>query len=329
METTLLTNVTALAAIAEEWLALWQRTDAATPFQSPMWLLPWWQHFGSNDLAVIALRKAGTLVALAPLYVIRDEDSGESLGLFLGTGVSDYLDVLSGIQHLEAIMERLLSIDCQLWDLQQIRNSSPLLHAPLFDAWSDNVEEQDPCLVLEIDGADDELESLVSTHFRKKLRYYKRSLACTFEDANPSNLDSMLDALFALHGARWQRRGMPGMLADDIIQRFHRQVARAMLDAGALRMFAMHSGGRVVAVFYGFAHHHTVYYYLSGYDPKLEKLSPGTVLVSHAIEQAVRDGLVEFDFLRGAEDYKYAWGAKDRMNFRRQLVRGERASRPQ
>ena len=94
-----------------------------------------------------------------------------------------------------------------------------------------------------------------------------------------------------------------------------------MLDAGALRMHAMRIDGRIVAVFYGFAHHDTVYYYLSGQDPELEKLSIGTVMVAHAIEQAVRDGAKTFDFLRGAEEYKYAWGAKDRMSRRRQLFR--------
>jgi hypothetical protein len=32
------------------------RTPGATPFRAPMWLLPWWRAFGSNDLAVIAAR---------------------------------------------------------------------------------------------------------------------------------------------------------------------------------------------------------------------------------------------------------------------------------
>ena len=113
-----------------------------------------------------------------------------------------------------------------------------------------------------------------------------------------------------------------GLDPDDVVQRFHRHVARAMLDAGALRMYAMRSGERVVAVFYGFADATTVYYYLSGYDPDLEKLSPGTLIVAHAIECARRDGATAFDFLRGAEDYKYSWGAKNRMNRRRQLIRG-------
>ena len=29
---------------------LWRRAPAATPFQSPAWLIPWWRHFGSGEL---------------------------------------------------------------------------------------------------------------------------------------------------------------------------------------------------------------------------------------------------------------------------------------
>jgi len=301
-------DIETLTALEPEWLDLWRRSPDATPFQSPMWLLPWWKHFGSNDLHVIELRDGSRLEALAPLYILR-EDS-ESLGLFLGTGISDYLDVIGGHSFLDEIAKA----DCLMWDLQQLRASSPVLNAALPAGLSDNVEEQDPCLVLML------ADLSLSTHFQKKLRYYRRQLGdVAFEQANAANLNQLLQSLFDLHAARWQRRGMPGMLADDVIQRFHREVARAMLDAGALRMHAMRSAGRIVAVFYGFAHRDTVFYYLSGYDPDLEKHSPGTVIVAHAIEKAVRDGATTFDFLRGAEDYKYAWGAKDRINYRRQI----------
>ncbi len=313
METSLVTDAHALSALAPEWLELWRRAPDATPFQSPMWLLPWWRHFGSNELHGITVRDAGRLQALAPLYIIREDD--QSLGLLLGTGISDYLDVLSIGDHENVIATALADVDCQLWDLQQLRPSSPLLKMQSPDGWNDSVEEQEACPVLSLG------EDLTSTHFRKKLRYYRRALGdIAFETATAENLDGLLAALFALHAARWQRRGMSGMLADDVVQQFHRHVARAMLDAGALRLYAIRVAGRIVAVFYGFASGDTVYYYLSGYDPDLEKFSPGTLIVAHAIEQAARDGARTFDFLRGAEDYKYAWGAKDRMNRRRTLA---------
>jgi CelD/BcsL family acetyltransferase involved in cellulose biosynthesis len=318
----LITEFEELERLAPEWLALWRRSPDATPFQSPMWLLPWWRAFGSDELCTVISRDTdGTLTSLAPLYIVRDED--ESLGMLLGTGNSDYLDVIT--DDGPSVLCELAKRDCQMWDLQQLRPTSPLLEAPLCDGLTDVVAEHDRCPVLSIEGAGEELENLISTHFRKKIRYYRRALAretpVTTEPATAANLDELLGALNELHAARWQRRGLPGVLADDVVREFHRQVTRAMLDAGALRMYATRAGDRIVAVFYGFAHAGTVYYYLSGYDPELERLSIGTLVVAHAIEEAVRDGATSFDFLRGAEDYKYAWGATDRVNMRRQIFR--------
>lgn len=312
-----------LKRLAPEWLALWQRSPNATPFQSPMWLLPWWRTFGSDELSTIVARDAtGAMTALLPLYIVRDDD--ESLGMFLGTGNSDYLDIVGDADPAPLLAE-LAGRDCQMWDLQQLRPSSPVLTAPLPDGLQDQVLDHDRCPILPIEGAGDELQNLISTHFRKKIRYYRRALAkiapVTTECATPATLDALLDALYELHAARWMRRGLPGVLDDDVVQRFHREAARGLLDTGALRMYAIRLGERIAAVFYGFAHAGTVYYYLSGYDPELERLSIGTLIVAHAIEQAVRDGATTFDFLRGAEEYKYAWGATDRMNKRRQLFK--------
>jgi CelD/BcsL family acetyltransferase involved in cellulose biosynthesis len=324
-----ISRVEELRTLEPLWTDLWRRDTSATPFQSPQWVLPWFSHYGSGEVLTIAVRENGRLEALAPLFILRDEDDPtESLGMLIGTGNSDYLDILATpAAPVDQILARLASADCAMWDLQQLRASSPLLSAPPPPDCEDVIEPHDNCLVLSIDGAGDDLENLASTHFRKKLRYYRRSLEregrVTVETPTDLTIDEFMDALFALHAARWKKRGLPGMLAAEVDQSFHRQVARGMLSSGALRMYAIRAGGRIVAVFYGFAHHETVYYYLSGYDPSLEKLSIGTVIVAHAIEQAVRDGAKTFDFLRGAEDYKYAWGAEDRWNKRRRLIKSQ------
>jgi CelD/BcsL family acetyltransferase involved in cellulose biosynthesis len=323
-------DTAALDAIAPEWTDLWQRDERSTPFQSPHWLLPWWRTFGSDQLFAIAGRESGRLDAFAPLYILRDEDSDDTLGIFIGTGITDYLDVLLAPgTPADGIVDAMTGDSgCATWDLQQLRPASALLRAMTPPGWNVNTEDQDPCPVLPIEGAGDEMQNLFSTHFRKKLRYYRRSLErdapVSFEQPTAQTLDQFVSALFELHAARWRQKDMPGMLADEFIQRFHRDAARRMFDAGALRMHAMRRGESIVAIFYGFAHHGTVYYYLSGYDPALERLSVGTVIVAHALEQAVREGAHTFDFLRGGEEYKHAWGAVDRMNVRTQLVRVNR-----
>lgn len=326
MPTEIISTTAALEALGPEWDTLWRNASDATPFQSPHWLLPWWKHFGGSEPHVVLQREGTTLQALAPLYILRDDDSDESLGLLLGTGISDYLDLLSlPSVAIDGVLAAIGQSDCQLWDFQQLRPTSLLATAAAPAGWTDSVEDHDTCPLLSLRDANHDFENLLSVHARKKLRYYTRALSrigpLAFERATDANLDTLLTALFDLHAARWKQRGLPGVLADDVVQQFHRDVARRMLHAGALRMFALSVKGVPAAVFYGFAHQATTCYYLSGYDPQYEKQSIGTVLVSHAVANAIEEGQTTFDFLRGAEDYKYSWGAVDRINRHRSLIR--------
>jgi CelD/BcsL family acetyltransferase involved in cellulose biosynthesis len=78
-------------------------------------------------------------------------------------------------------------------------------------------------------------------------------------------------------------------------------------------------------VIYGFTHSGRFYSYLGGYGPRLAPLSPGTLMIWWALQAGLeRDRLNVFDFLRGAEGYKYRWGARDRWNQRLLLRRHAR-----
>jgi CelD/BcsL family acetyltransferase involved in cellulose biosynthesis len=59
-----------------------------------------------------------------------------------------------------------------------------------------------------------------------------------------------------------------------------------------------------------------MHYYLGGFDPAWDRFSPGSLLIQYALEFAREAGDSCFDFLRGAEPYKYRWGAVDRPQYR-------------
>lgn len=44
------------------------------------------------------------------------------------------------------------------------------------------------------------------------------------------------------------------------------------------------------------------------------------MLVGHAVEAAIAEGMASADFLRGRETYKYLWGAEDTPTLRRRLT---------
>jgi CelD/BcsL family acetyltransferase involved in cellulose biosynthesis len=100
------------------------------------------------------------------------------------------------------------------------------------------------------------------------------------------------------------------------VQRFHRMGAPRLQRAGLLRLHAWTLDGRIVAVQYVLVHRGRACGYLAGYDPQLAACSIGSVLINAAIEHAIREGCREFDFLRGVEPYKYAWGAANQHTYR-------------
>jgi hypothetical protein len=103
VSTEIIQNVERLAAYVPEWRALWRRSANATPFQSPDWLLPWWDVFAPGELRCIAVRRGGSLAALAPLY--REDGTHGARLLPVGVSLSDYLDVLIDPAYPDSVNE--------------------------------------------------------------------------------------------------------------------------------------------------------------------------------------------------------------------------------
>jgi CelD/BcsL family acetyltransferase involved in cellulose biosynthesis len=163
-------------------------------------------------------------------------------------------------------------------------------------------------------------EDVVPSKMRKRLRYAhnlatREGFRIGAATVTGANFDEMFDALARLHRARWMTHGEPGMLPAHL-EDFHREAARRLLANGNLRMHGLLFGERLGAVFYGYHAGGKTIYYLSGFDPELERFSPGNLVVAQAIQYAIEhDHARAFDFLRGAEAYKYAWGAVDEPIF--------------
>ena len=128
-------------------------------------------------------------------------------------------------------------------------------------------------------------------------------------------------SLLRQHEIRWHRRGEAGVCAPAAVRRFHRTAAARLDACGLLRLYALELNGAAVAALYGFAANGISYAYLCGFDPDCASLGVGTQLMAHAIDEAAREGMREFHFLRGGEAYKYSWGAFARLTLARTLRR--------
>ena len=310
-----------LDSIRADWLALLNNSPAATPFQSPDWLIPWWKHFGAGRLRVLVLLNQERMAAIAPLFV--DDDLRLHL---IGTGNTDYMDLLAEDPECASVIFNHL---CQnrSWDeidLENLRCESPLLTTNTCPDISDYIEEMDVCPVLSLPACANEFIEGLPRQFQHNLNYYRRKLAnlgeVKIEQTNEKNFAELFEALLSLHEARWQMNHLSGVLCDYEVQDFHHDAAQRLLSHHALRLYGLRLDARIIASLYAFHHGRCTYYYLSGFDPEFRQYSPGTILVAHAIHEAICEGDTGFDFLRGREDYKYRWGATDRTIYRKKMI---------
>jgi CelD/BcsL family acetyltransferase involved in cellulose biosynthesis len=317
----------ALESLAGEWRCLETRCRHATAFQSQDWLIPWWSCFAHGELRVVTVRHDGRLRAALPLLV-EAMPAGNRVTL-LGTGNSDHLDLLvddrcrdvATAMAIDRVAQSLAPSD---WcDFEQLPATSPLLTTPAPFSWEWTGEQCDVCPTLAISncGGSDPVPARRSADARYALRRLSRLGAVEVDIVRRDALDEALAALFVLHRARWTSRHLPGVLADSAVMRFLRCIAEAFLARGLLRVYTLRLSGRIVAVHFGFQWCSRRCYYIGGFDPELGGLSIGSVLLEHAIRDAITEGATEFDFLRGAEPYKYRWGATDRPSYRRVLRR--------
>ena len=311
--------------LRSEWFDLWSGIPDSTVFQSPDWLIPWWAQYGDGAMLSFAFRCDGRLVGLAPLYIYEDTEHRTRNVLLIGTGNSDYLDIVVHPEFKSVCWTsvlRELERRSNVWDecdFQQLRSCSSLVQAAgEMGRLKTQLQQDEPCPVLDV-------HSPLSFPIQKKAKYYRRRLenSGTFqiEEATPDSFGEIFDALEHLHGQRWRARGVSGVLSAECDREFHRCAARAFLNSKMLRLYGARLNGKIIAALYAFCSRRRTYFYLSGFDPEYAHFSIGTVILAHAIEAARRHGCELFDFLRGQEAYKYRWGAADQPTFRRRFLK--------
>ncbi len=331
------TDPAALARLAPAWRTLADRCPAATVFQTYEWNAAWWRHFGGRPgrrLRVLCFRDAhGGLVGLAPMVTSFWHGTPWRRLSLMGTGASDYLDVLAAAGWEDTVVEAFYAHLAQMhtWhaaDLHQLREGGVLRARPPSLAsgldWMDTEGEACPFLPLPADW--ETLTQSWGKKTRANIGYYTRSLSKLYEVemgpvTQPEALDGELASLFLLHQRRWNQRWFPGVFGSRRVQQFHRDAARALLQRGFLRLFTLKLDGETQAALYCFAFGDRICYYQGGFEPTLAKMSLGTVLTAHAIQTALGEGRAVFDFLRGDEPYKAKWTGNAARNVRRLLVK--------
>lgn len=199
--------------------------------------------------------------------------------------------------------------------LAQLRADSPLVECARADGWT--AENAEVCPTLYLPNSFEDYVKSLGKNMREQIKRYPRRLEKQFSvetemARTPAQVDEFCDQLFELHGKRWRARGQTGVLALPSRRRFHREVCHKFLENDWLRLWRLKCDGRAACVLLSYFWGGKYWFFIGGFEPELMRWSVGTCLFARVFREAIAEGASEFDFLRGAEEYKYRFGALDR-----------------
>jgi CelD/BcsL family acetyltransferase involved in cellulose biosynthesis len=322
--------------LAIAWRALELRCANASVFLTWDWQWLWWQSYGRlcrGTPCVLVARSGDEVVGVLPLYVQRQRSLGVlpiRLLRMVGTGGDtspDDLGPMVADEHLGEVSRafaRHIVHGLGGWNRLQLSDLRP--RTEFVQALQQNaaaaglvVHESESARIpwgpLPATWAD-YLASL-SSNRRQQLRQRRRR----FEKLEGARFrvcsdDGELDAVFArladLHRRRWQSRTERHAFSTPAYMAFHGELVRALNARGRLRLFALEAEGEMIAVLYCMRFRDELLYFQGGFDPQRADVSPGQVLMGHAIEAAIAEGCTVFDMLKGDYDHKRHFFAESR-----------------
>ena len=316
----------------EIWEEALSRSDH-TIFSTWEWLSTWWKYWGNGRrLLILIAEHDGKVLGIATLMRSTYKMMGLQIAKieFIGTPNSDYHDFLLTDKKQECIdlfVNYLKNLDTawdclDLVDFPENAQYLPLLSKSL----KKNLTQFHDCPFMGLPKTYELLINGLSRNQRKNIYRSGRRLKEMFEVefVDYSQLESFPEGmrfLFDLHQKRWQSRGLPGIFADRKVRDFNFEVSKKLFQRKWLSLFLLRLSGKPVSAAYGFKYRSKFCEYATGFEPSYNKYNVGNLLRAHMINQFIQEGLTEFDFMRGAEEYKERWNTSIRWNRRAIITR--------
>jgi len=297
-----------------------QLTD--NPMSGPDWLLPWWEHYGTDrDRLQLVMFFAGRqLVSVAPLYL----ENGRDFKL-LGSGkvCSDYSELLIGdpvwVDRAETLLiDWLMSDDSPRWrsmHLEAIDSDSKTLQ--MAHGWNDRLTVSDlpgesVCTIALPADWEQYLKSLSKNHRKRVRRWTRQHLETeqvqTLSTESGWSLEEAFECLIHLHNLRRSDLPEKGAFECEQFLGFHWEAFFRLAERGQAAISAILIDGEPVAIEYELCNGDTAFAYQSGADTSVTELgSPGSVSLMCRLQAAVANGKKTYDLMRGDEGYKSHW----------------------
>jgi len=316
---------------AEEWNALVGRGVLNAPFLRHEYLSIWWETRGGGEwptdtqLCLLSAHENGQLVGLAPLFFAANRDGLPVLMLVGSIEISDYQDLIVSPEHHPAFVTGLLDwLDAnapQPWSLLDWYNlpeTSPTLKALQTESvkrgWAYAEEVYQPSLSIPIPG---DFETYIASIDKKQRHEIRRKMRRAEESGknvrwyiveDEAQLDKEIEDFLHLMRHDPEKEAF----LTEIMHSQMKASVHAAFRAGWLQLAFIEVEGEKACGYLNFDYDNKIWVYNSGLNLRFRELSPCWVLLGYLLQWANDHRRREFDFMRGSEDYKYKFGAKNR-----------------
>ena len=303
--------------LASLWAGLPDSMKRGGVFALPGWHKAWWQAFGSGySLFLGVVRKNNAIIGIAPLKL-----GGKKASFICESRVCDYLDFIISpgweTDFYSILLDELVRRGVNQLELEALRPDSTVLTSLIGIAgrrgYQVSCRQYDVSLELELPGTwDDYLSGLASKQrheVRRKMRRLEEMGTIVFRVyRDGKDALSRLDLFIRMFR---QSRQDKARFMTDRMRNFFELLAGNMADDGLLRLGFLELDSLPVASVAYFDYNNSIYLYNSGYDPTYRELSVGLISKLLCIKDSIEQKRDRFDFLRGAEVYKYRLGGRE------------------
>ena len=311
--------------LVEEWRALADRGAPRNPFASPDWTITWLRHFvAERDTAVLAIRRNGELIGIAPWYVRRIAGGIRTVQL-AGTvrhpELTELPQVIAAPEEHRSVLRAAIEYWCSrpgAWDWLElpIENGQGWFEPEWLGAgFVVRHKAVRPAVVLPLPADVATLKSSLKRNVTESIRRARNRLdksgsGWEITAHTGAAVPAALRTLRALHRTRAElpdRRRHPDMLADDDRFACYADAVGRLADHDRAEVLTLDVAGEAVAALLVLRSAQAGYLACSGVAPAWWHVSPVTLLQWTAMCGAVERGDAEMNLSMGPDVAKLRW----------------------
>ncbi|MEM2507242.1 MAG: GNAT family N-acetyltransferase [Nitrososphaeria archaeon] len=327
-------NINKIIELKNVWNKLLSYYKNNNPFLTFEYLATYWKHFGKDrKLKILCVKdEKNEIVAIAPLRLSNYTFAGlltykviEPLS-YMGADYTDFILPNQDEKCLRKIISYLYEKNdwdfIYLYDIPETSTLSNLLRTLnnrtdpfIFDTLRGTV-----CPYISLPNSMEAFTNRLNPNFRKNLKKRLKKLEKDFRKIELKSyrdfgtVEEAMNIFFKLHQKRWTTKDMPGVFSTTETKRFYVEVAKRFAEKGWLALYFLTVNDEPIAARYGFEYNNKMYFCLHGFNPDYSRYAPGHIMHLKVIENCIKKGIIECDFLKGGEPYKFYWTNTYRTN---------------